>query len=434
MIKNNNVLYFDGCNTVELAKKYGTPLYLISETHIVDRCNEIKSSFLSKYENTRAIYASKAFLPLAMCKIIEREGLGLDVVSGGELYTAIKAGFPNGNIDFNGNNKSRQEIELAVEYQISRIVVDNPYELDLLIDVCNKKKKNISVLFRIVPGVTNTTHEYISTGHKDSKFGVSLEGNIFFDTFEKAINSKYIDFKGLHFHVGSQLHNNSSHLNAIKVALNLILELKNKYNFDTKDLDIGGGFGIHYTDEDDPKPLSYFIDPAMKLIEDFCRENKLIRPKVIIEPGRWIIGEAGITMYEIGSIKKSPSSRKYVSIDGGMSDNIRPCLYQAKYDAVIANKINEDNTDLVSISGKFCESSDILIKDIKLPIAAAGDYLAVFSTGAYNYSMASNYNKNIIPSVLLLNNGKEEIIVKRQDYDDILRNEIIPASLGGINE
>jgi len=356
MIKNNNVLYFDGCNTVELAKKYGTPLYLISETHIVDRCNEIKSSFLSKYENTRAIYASKAFLPLAMCKIIEREGLGLDVVSGGELYTAIKAGFPNGNIDFNGNNKSRQEIELAVEYQISRIVVDNPYELDLLIDVCNKKKKNISV------------------------------------------------------------------------------ELKNKYNFDTKDLDIGGGFGIHYTDEDDPKPLSYFIDPAMKLIEDFCRENKLIRPKVIIEPGRWIIGEAGITMYEIGSIKKSPSSRKYVSIDGGMSDNIRPCLYQAKYDAVIANKINEDNTDLVSISGKFCESSDILIKDIKLPIAAAGDYLAVFSTGAYNYSMASNYNKNIIPSVLLLNNGKEEIIVKRQDYDDILRNEIIPASLGGINE
>lgn len=434
MIKKNNILYFDECNTVKLAKKYGTPLYLISENKIIDRCNEIKSSFLTKYKNTRAIYASKAFLPLAMCKIIEREGLGLDVVSGGELFTAIKAGFPSKNIDFNGNNKSKQELELAVDYQIGRIVIDSPYELDLLIKICKKKQKEISVLFRIVPGVTSNTHDYIATGHSDSKFGISLEENLLFNTIDKALKSKYINFKGLHFHVGSQLYENTSHLKAIKITLDIILDIRNKFGFDIEDLDIGGGFAINYTDEDDCKKLSYFIDPAMKLIENFCLDNNIKRPQIIIEPGRWIIGEAGITMYEIGSIKESPSLRKYISVDGGMSDNIRPSLYQAKYNAVIANKMDEEKVDLVSISGKFCESSDILIKDIKLPYASSGDYLAIFSTGAYNYSMASNYNKNVIPKVVLLNNGKDEIIVKEQSYEDLIRNEIIPKSLGGNNE
>lgn len=424
-----NILYWDNCNTVELAKKYGTPLYLVSENKIKEKCNEIKESFLNKYENTRAIYASKAFLPLAMCKIIEREGLGLDVVSGGELYTAIKAKFPNNRIDFSGNNKTREELELAVDYKIGRVIVDNEYELNLLIDICIEKNTTMDILFRIIPAVNSTTHEYITTGHKDSKFGIPLEEDIFFKILEKALSSKFINFKGLHFHVGSQLFDNTSHILAIKNTLDFILKIRDKYNIEIEDFDIGGGFGIYYSKGDTPKPLSYFVDPAMKLIEDFSKKHNFKRPQIIIEPGRWIIGESGITIYKIGSIKKGKNTRKYIAVDGGMADNIRPSLYQAKYTAKLANKLNKENEEVVSIAGKFCESSDILIKDISLPKAETGDYLAIFSTGAYNFSMASNYNKNIIPAVLLLNNGKEEVIVKRQSYDDIIRNEIIPEYL-----
>lgn len=427
--KKNNELYFDGCSTLALKEKYGTPLYLVSETIIRERCRSIQSVFLKKYTNTKAVYAAKAFLPLAMCKIIESEGLGLDVVSGGELYTALQANFPTHMIEFNGNNKSRAELELAVENNIGRIIIDNEYELNLLIDTCTKLNKSMSILFRIVPETSTNTHDYISTGHKDSKFGVALVPDYFFSTLEKALNSDYIDFRGIHFHVGSQLHDNDSHINAIHKTLHLIEDIKKKYDFDVKELNIGGGFGIHYTNNDDVKPLDYFIDPAMEIITSYCKENNLSRPQVIIEPGRWIIGEAGITLYDVGSIKKTTSNKKYASVDGGMSDNIRPSLYQASYDAIVANKAEELPEELVTISGKFCESSDILIKDIKLPILSPGDTLAVLSTGAYGHSMASNYNKNIIPAVILLNKGKDEVIVKGQDYSDMIRNEIIPSYL-----
>lgn len=423
-----NNLTWDGCDVIQLAQKYGTPLYVLSENMIRKKCRIIKKDYLEKYNNTKAVYASKAFLTLAMCKLINKEGLGLDVVSGGELYTAIKARFPVHMIEFNGNNKSYEELEMAIDYQIGRIIVDNDHELDLIETICKEKNKTIPILFRIVPETETATHDYISTGHKSSKFGINLDPNIIFKTIQKAVDSPYVVFKGIHFHVGSQLHVNSSHINAIYKTLHLILDIKNKMNISVEELNIGGGFGIKYTEDDDVKPLSYFIDPAVEIIGNYCSNHNLTRPQIIIEPGRWIVGEAGITLYEIGSIKTN-GTKKFVSINGGMSDNIRPSLYQAKYSADIANKIDQTKDDLVSISGKFCESSDILIKNILLPKAESGDILAVYSTGAYTYSMANNYNRQNIPSVVLVDKGNSHIIVKRQTYEDQIRNELIPNHL-----
>lgn len=425
----NNTLYFDGCNTVELAKKYGTPLYVMSETAIVEKCREIKDSFLDKYERTRAAYAAKAFLTLSMCKIIEREGLCMDIVSGGELYTAIKAQFPAERIEFNGNNKSIEEIELAVDYNIGRIIVDGLDELSIIEEVCKEKGKKINILYRVTPGVKSDSHDYIVTGKKDSKFGIPLDEEVIYPAIESAINSEYVNFMGFHFHVGSQLHNNESHLQALDIVLNLVKQTKEKYNYVTPELNIGGGFGIRYTNADDRKPYAYFLDPMMKRIEEFSNEVGITRPEVVIEPGRSIVGEAGITLYTIGTIKDIKGIRKYVSVDGGMTDNIRPSLYQAVYEAIVANKAEEPKTDLVTISGKCCESGDVLIRDIKIAKPERGDIFAVFSTGAYGYSMASNYNKNPLLATVLVKDGKSEIIVKRQTYDHMIENEVIPESL-----
>ena len=425
----NNTLYFDGCNTVELAKKYGTPLYVMSETAIVEKCREIKDSFLDKYERTRAAYAAKAFLTLSMCKIIEREGLCMDIVSGGELYTAIKAQFPAERIEFNGNNKSIEEIELAVDYNIGRIIVDGLDELSIIEEVCKGEGKKINILYRVTPGVKSDSHDYIVTGKKDSKFGIPLDEEVIYPAIESAINSEYVNFMGFHFHVGSQLHNNESHLQALDIVLNLVKQTKEKYNYVTPELNIGGGFGIRYTNADDRKPYAYFLDPMMKRIEEFSNEVCITRPEVVIEPGRSIVGEAGITLYTIGTIKDIKGIRKYVSVDGGMTDNIRPSLYQAVYEALVANKAEEPKTDLVTISGKCCESGDVLIRDIKIAKPKRGDIFAVFSTGAYGYSMASNYNKNPLLATVLVKDGKSEIIVKRQTYDHMIENEVIPESL-----
>lgn len=425
----NNTLYFDGCNTVELAKKYGTPIYVMSETAIVEKCMEIKDTFLNKYERTRAAYAAKAFLTLAMCKIIEREGLCMDVVSGGELYTAIKAQFPAERIEFNGNNKSIEEIELAVDYNIGRIIVDGLDELSIIEEICREKGKKINILYRVTPGVKSDSHDYIVTGKKDSKFGIPLDEEVIYPAIEAAINSDYVNFMGFHFHVGSQLHNNESHLQALDIVLNFVKQTKERYNYVTPELNIGGGFGIKYTNADDKKPYAYFLDPMMKRIEEFSDEVGMTRPEVVIEPGRSIVGEAGITLYTIGTIKDIKGIRKYVSVDGGMTDNIRPSLYQAVYEGIVANKAEEPKSDLVTISGKCCESGDVLIRDIKIAKPERGDIFAVFSTGAYGHSMASNYNKNPLLATVLVKDGKSEVIVKRQTYDHMIQNEVIPESL-----
>lgn len=423
--KNEKHLLFGGCDTVALAKKYGTPLYVISEEHIRERCREIQRDFLLKYNRTKAFYASKAFLTMKMCRIISEEGLGLDVVSGGELFTAIKAGFPMEDVIFHGNNKSLEEIELALSNDVGRIAVDNLDELAMIQEAAERLDKKTKILFRISPGIeAGDTHEYIFTGHKDSKFGIPLEQNIIKKAIADVMNSSHMEFMGFHFHVGSQLFRYDSHVAAVHVLIRLMEYIKNEMGVFTQELNIGGGFGIRYVEEDESKPLSFFVDAIMESIIQGCENANIDVPLIMIEPGRWIVGEAGITLYTIGSIKEIPGTRTYISVDGGMPDNPRPALYQAKYRAVVANKMGQELEKQVTVAGKCCESGDILIENIKLPKIESGDILAVFSTGAYNYSMSSNYNRLPRPAVVLVNSGNDELMVKRESYEDLIRNEV----------
>lgn len=420
---------FDSLDTVALAKEFGTPLYVVSENIIQSKCAEIRNDFLDKYPNTKAAYASKAFLTLAMCKIIEKEGLGLDVVSGGELFTALNAGFPMEKVMFHGNNKSYDELELAVTNNVGRIIVDNFHELKTLEHIAMEQNKIVNILFRITPGIGGKTHQYITTGQVDSKFGISIEKKVIYKAVKQAMESKYIVLKGFHFHVGSQLFDNQSYLSSTKIVVTLLKKLSKDLGFITEELNTGGGFGIKYTTEEDTKPISFFIDPIMHTIETNCKEAEIPRPTVIIEPGRWIVGEAGITLYTVGSIKEIPKVRTYISIDGGLPDNPRPALYQAKYSAVIANRPYESAEQTATIAGKCCESGDILIWDLKVPKVKPGDILAVKNTGAYNYSMASNYNRIPKPSVVLISDGAALEIVKRETYQDLISKERIPKHL-----
>lgn len=419
-------LYIDGCDSISLSKKYGTPLYIVSQRKIEERCIKIKDVFLEKFKNTSAFYASKAFLTMAMCKIIEKQELGLDVVSGGELYTALKAKFPASRILFHGNNKSYEELRLAIENDISRIIVDNIYELKMIEEISSKFHKKTNILFRLTPGVTSITHKHIDTGRKDSKFGIPLEIDTILGAVKVALDSNNINLKGFHFHLGSQLFDNITYLKAIDMAFELIKFLKDEINFTTEELNTGGGYGVSYQKKEIEKPLEYFIESIMERVYKNCNKHKLIIPKVSIEPGRWIVAHAGTTLYTIGNIKEISGIRTYASIDGGMTDNPRPSLYGAKYYGEIANKIDQEKKYKVTISGKCCESGDILIEDLDVPKITPGDILAVYSTGAYNFSMASNYNKNIRPAVVLVKDGESEIIVERQNYEDLLRGERLP--------
>ena len=420
---NTGRLIFDGCDVVELAKKYGTPLYVMSETHIEERCKEIHEDFLQKYPHTRAVFASKAFQTMEMCRIINREGLGVDVVSGGELYTAKKAGIPMENIYFHGNNKTIDEIKMAVDYGVGRVVVDNEYELEELNKYAGEKHFVMQILYRITPGVDSHTHKFISTGQLDSKFGISLDKRLRNQYINLAMHMPNIELMGFHYHVGSQLLENTSHLAALDISLNLMKEVKAELGFETKELNVGGGMGIHYVDGEVRTNVKDFMGPMMERLNAKCKEYDLLVPQVTMEPGRWIVGEAGITLYTIGSIKEIPDVRTYVGIDGGMPDNPRPILYEAKYDAVVANKMDMAKEDTVTIAGKCCESGDILIWDLKVPKLESGDTLAVMSTGAYNYSMASNYNRIPRPAVVMVKDGKDRVIVERETYEDLIARE-----------
>ncbi|HAE91426.1 diaminopimelate decarboxylase [Tissierella praeacuta DSM 18095] len=415
---------FAGCDTVKLAEKYKTPLYVMSEDYIKERLKEIKKDFLEKHEKTMAVYASKAFLTKEMARIVKESGIGMDVVSGGELYTAIQVDFPMEKIIFHGNNKTIDELELAIENNVGRIVVDHLEEIDMIEEIGKKYNRKVHILFRISPGIDSHTHKYIQTGQVDSKFGIPLEEKSIKSAMEKVLKLKFTELVGFHFHIGSQISDNENHIKAIRIMAQLIKKVKDDYGFIVKELNTGGGYGIHYSENEERKPLAYFTDSIIKEIEERCKEYGLERPLVIIEPGRWVVGEAGITIYTIGAIKEIPGIRTYVSVDGGMPDNPRPSLYEAKYEAVVINKLDKEPTDLVTIAGKCCESGDILIWDLKVPTLETGDKLAVLSTGAYNYSMSSNYNRIPRPAVVMISEGKDRLIVKRETYDDILRNDI----------
>ena len=428
-INDQGHLCIGGYDTVELAKKFGTPLYVVDEGHLRQICRDYYQSFIRKYPKNRVLYASKAFLTKAMVKIIKQEKLGLDVVSGGELYTAIQADFPPELLYFHGNNKSVEEINYALECKIGRFVVDNLYELELLNGICAERKEMVEILLRITPGIEAHTHEYIQTGQIDSKFGSAIATGQAMAIIHKAISLDHIKLKGIHCHIGSQIFESKSFRHAAEVMMNFLKKVKEETGREFDELNLGGGFGIYYHEGDAPAPVSDFAQIIMSTIEQKAKELKLNLPGVIIEPGRSIIGTAGTTLYSIGAIKQIPGIRTYVAVDGGMADNPRPALYQAIYEAAVANRMQDASTDVVSITGKCCESGDMLIWDVKLPTLVSGDILAVSSTGAYNYSMSSNYNGLPRPAVVLINQGQADLIVARETYADLVRNDLIPARL-----
>ena len=417
---------FDGCDTVALAREYGTPLYVLSERLVRERLSELRSAFLDRHDDTFALYASKAFLTLEMCRIVASEGIGLDVVSGGELYVAHRAGFPMERVFFHGNNKSREELELAIDLGVGRIVVDNVHELALLTRIAAERSARPRILLRITPGVAGHTHEYISTGQVDSKFGIPLASEVLERAVRTALASNHVELLGFHAHIGSQLDTNDAFLQATGVLLELVKRMQ-PFGLRTRELNLGGGYGVRYTSDDDPKPLRYFTDAIMEDVRAHSSRLGVPVPRVVIEPGRWIVAEAGITLYTVGSIKQIPGVRTYVTVDGGMSDNPRPALYGARYAAVVADRPDDPAGSLVTVAGKCCESGDILIKDINLQSPRPGDTLAVFTTGAYNHSMASTYNLLPRPAVVMTNAGTHRLSVRRETYDDLLGRELTRA-------
>lgn len=417
-------LEISGCDAVELANKYGTPLYVMDESLIRENCRIYKNELHSLHPDSGVIYAAKAFITMSMCKIVKEEGLFLDVVSGGELYTAIKAGFPLERVYFHGNNKSYEELKMALEHRVGHIVVDNFYELEMLNNLTRKLKRKVNVLLRITPGIEAHTHDYIKTGQIDSKFGFSLENGMAMAAVEEALNIKGVKLVGFHCHIGSQIFEAEPFALTAEVMMKFVNSVKEQYGFETSQLDFGGGFGIKYTEDDKPLHPREYLKALVESVKKWANELNVTVPRIMIEPGRAIVGPAGVTLYTIGAIKDIPNVRKYVCVDGGMSDNIRPALYGAKYTAIIANKANKPPKEVVSIAGKCCESGDMLIWDIKLPEVESGDILAVLSTGAYHYSMASNYNMIPRPAIVFVKEGVSWLSVKRETYEDLLKNEI----------
>jgi diaminopimelate decarboxylase len=424
-INENGHLSIGGCDTMELANQFKTPLYVIDEELIRENCRLFKNAFVKSGMETEVIYASKAFLNLAICKVIKEEGLSLDVVSGGEIYTALRAGFPTEKIYFHGNNKTSDELEMAIENGLGRIVVDNVQELHLIEELCEKLNKSVDILFRVNPGIEAHTHAYIQTSKNDSKFGESIFSGSIGNIIEELTASKYITLKGLHCHIGSQIFEEESFYTAAGVMLDFIARLKADYEFVVEELNLGGGFGVYYSEEDTPIDLRRMLKNVLGLIRDQASQLNIKLPKLMIEPGRAIVANAGTTLYDIGAIKKTHGGKSYIFVDGGMTDNPRTALYDAKYDALIANKAALENKELYTIAGKCCESGDIIIKDIELPKAEKNDLVAVLSTGAYNYSMASNYNRIPRPAVVFVKDGIGTLAVKRETYEDILKNDIL---------
>lgn len=425
-INTKGHLAIGGCDSVELVREYGSPLYVMDETHIRDICRDYYQSFMAKYPQTEVIYASKAFMNMAMARIIAQEGLGLDVVSGGELYTALKSGFPPERIYFHGNNKSLEELEYGIKSKIGRFVVDNLWELGNLETTAKTMGQKVQILLRVQPGIEAHTHEYIRTGQIDSKFGLAIATGQAMEIVKEALKCENLELMGIHCHIGSQIFEIESFRHAAEVMMNFLKEVKDQTGKELAELNLGGGFGIYYKSDDTPAPISRFADTIIKTVEEEASKLQLRRPKIIVEPGRSIVGTAGTTLYTIGSIKHIPGVRTYVAVDGGMGDNPRPALYQAKYEAMLANKAKNEKTETVSITGKCCESGDMLIWGIALPKVESGDILAVSSTGAYNYSMSSNYNRLPRPAVVMVKDGHPDVIVARETFSDLIRNDIIP--------
>ncbi len=418
-------LMLGGIDTVDLAKEYGTPLYVMEENTILTAMREYKASIEKFYGGNGLIcFASKAFSCKEMYRITMREGLGTDVVSGGELYTALSVGFPAEKICFHGNNKSDSELEYALKSKVGRIVVDNAEELERLSVMADKMGIEAPVMFRIKPGVDAHTHSFVMTGQIDSKFGFALETGEAIEIIKKAVNTPNIRYVGIHCHIGSQIHELLPFTETAKIMMNFMGEVKKETGLDTEELNLGGGFGITYTDEDNRIEYPAYMEAVSEVIHNYAKELGIKLPFILMEPGRSIVGEAGTTLYTVGAVKNIPNIRTYVSVDGGMFDNPRYILYGSKYDFLLANKACEPAVNKVTVAGKCCESGDLLGENVPLGDAKCGDIMAVFSTGAYNYSMSSNYNRNVIPPVVFVKDGKSRVVVKPQTYEDLVRNDV----------
>ena len=423
-IDKSGELQIGQVSAVKLAKTYGTPLFVYDTALIRQRAKAFIQTFEKSNVKAQVAYASKAFSSVAMYQLAAEERLSLDVVSGGELFTAIRAGFPVDRIHFHGNNKSDEEIEFALRSNIGCIVVDNFYEIERLKELTKEKQQSVRVLLRVTPGIEAHTHDYITTGQSDSKFGFDLNNGQADEAFHSVKDDQFIKLLGMHCHIGSQIFDTVAFSLAAKKLIEKMFLWNEKYQFTCEVLNLGGGFGIRYTEEDQPLAPSIYVEDMIRTIRDELSVTSYPMPEIWIEPGRSLVGDAGTTLYTIGSQKEIPSVRNYLAVDGGMSDNIRPALYQAKYDAVIANKMNQNSSVTYTVAGKCCESGDKLIEQVKLPKADAGDVLAVFCTGAYGYSMASNYNRLSKPAVVFVENGKHRLVIKRETLEDLVRLDV----------
>lgn len=417
-------LAIGGVDTVELAKEYGTPAFVYDIALFRERARGFVETFKKENVKAQVAYASKAFSAVAIYQVAQQEGLSVDVVSGGELFTALKAGFPTEKIHFHGNNKSVEELTYALDSKIGCIVIDNFYEIELLKQLTRERQQKMAVLIRVTPGVEAHTHDFITTGQADSKFGFDLSNGQADEAFKALYKDEYLQLKGMHCHIGSQIFETEAFSLAAKKVVDKMAEWKQQYAFEATVLNLGGGFGIRYTAEDAPLEPAVYVDDMIKAVKKEAEAFGIELPEIWIEPGRSLVGDAGTTLYTVGSHKTVPDVREYIAVDGGMSDNIRPALYEAKYEGAIANNMNAALTTNYTVAGKLCESGDKIIEDIKLPEVQTGDILATFCTGAYGYSMASNYNRVGRPAVVFVENGNHQLAVKRESYEDMAKLDI----------
>lgn len=425
-INDNGNLTIDGVDTAALAQKYSTPLYVMSESLIRENIRSYKNAIERFYNSNGLVcYASKAFSCKEIYRICKDEGIGIDVVSGGELYTALSVDFDTDKICFHGNSKSIAEITLAIDSGVGRIVADNLTELENIDRIALEKGVTANVMLRVKPGIDAHTHDFIKTGKIDSKFGFALPNGEAFEAVKFCLEHNNIKLVGLHCHIGSQIFDSQPFELAAEVMVQFIKKISDELSYDIKELNLGGGFGIKYTQNDDPKPYVEYMEGVSRALIAECEKLSVATPYIIVEPGRSIVGAAGITLYSVSAVKSIPDICNYVLVDGGMCDNPRYALYQSEYEACVANKAAQEKTEKVTIAGKCCEGGDKIGENMPLQKAESGDIIAVFSTGAYNYSMSSNYNRNPRPAVVMISsNGLDKVIVKGETYEDLIRNDI----------
>jgi len=413
-------LIIGGCDSVELAAEFGTPLYVFDEVTLRQKCAEFRREFGGRGLETTVIYACKAFINRALAAMLKEEGLGLDVVSAGELGIARAAGFPMERVYFHGNNKSAEELRLAVSLGVGRIVVDNFHELGMLAGLA-EEGYTPSILLRLSPAVDPHTHKYMATGIIDTKFGFPLASAE--KAVAEAISARHLKLVGLHFHIGSLIFETEPYREAIRVVLDFAAEMKAKHGLELGELGVGGGFAIQYTVDLPAPPVAAYAAAIVDSVVARCRGAGLAPPRLVIEPGRAIVGQAGVALYTAGAVKDIPGVRRYISVDGGMADNIRPALYGSKYEALVANRVLEPGSDRVTIAGRFCESGDILVRDVDLPPVSAGDIIAIPDCGAYCIPMASNYNASLKPAIVIVSDGKARLIRRRETLEDLVRSD-----------